>query len=477
MGFHGVRTSEQATSITAITEAASGIPFVVGTAPVQMTGGKANQIILAQTYKEAVEQLGYSDDWDNYTLCEMMYSHFTLYGMGPAVFVNVLDPSAHRTKTDTVAQYSIKDKQVTLPLEAIAETVVVQNSQEGTKRYTKGTDYDLFYNQDEQRLIVEVLDDGAIAKEGLTAVYVDFYQVTPGAVDKADIIGGYNVTTGETKGLELIDYVFAKYSIIPDLILAPGYSHDNEVAAVMTAKAGSINGLFKAKALIDADTETVRKYSDVPEWKNGKNITALEQQLYWPMAKLSDRHFHLSVQNAGLIAKTDAENGGCPSQSQSNHKLQIDGTEVLMTLEQANYLNDNGITTMSNFIGGMKAWGNYTAAYPANTDPKDMYLATSRTFAWVEKNFILNMWQKVDQKMIRRSLDSIVDTFNIYLNGLTSAEKILGGRIELLEEENPMTSLLAGKVKFHVYLGAPIPNQEIEAVFEMDTSYLETLFA
>lgn len=483
MAFHGVHTSEQATSIGAVTEALSGIPFVVGTAPVQMVGGKANEIIFAQSYKEAVEQLGYSDDWDNYSLCEVIYSHFQLYKKGPVVFVNVLDKETNKEKVNTVTQYSIQEKQLILPLEVIADTLVLQNDQEGTKKYVKGKDYETFYDSKEQCLVAEIVEGGAIEEEGLTAVYADYYMIAPAQVTKEDIIGGYNLTTGETTGLELIDYVFAKYLVIPDLILAPGYSHDPEVAAIMSAKAEAVNGLFPAKALIDADTETTKKYSDVPAWRNGRNITSKEQQLYWPMVKLGDRVFHQSVQQAGLIAQTDAENGGCPSQSQSNHKIQADGvclkdgTEVLLTLNQANYLNENGITTVNNFIGGLRSWGNYTAAYPVNTDPKDMFLAVSRTFAWVAKNFILNVWAKVDQKMIRRSLQSIKDTFNIYLNGLTNAEKILGGRIELLEEENPETSLLAGKVKFHVYLGVPIPNQEIEAVFEMDTTYLQTLFA
>ena len=59
---HGVSTAKKTTSVSTPVVAASGIHFVVGAAPVQMVGGKANEVIMAQNYAEAVQQLGYSDD-------------------------------------------------------------------------------------------------------------------------------------------------------------------------------------------------------------------------------------------------------------------------------------------------------------------------------------------------------------------------------------------------------------------------------
>ena len=75
--------------------------------------------------------------------------------------------------------------------------------------------------------------------------------------------------------------------------------------------------------------------------------------------------------------------------------------------------------------------------------------------------------------MNRRLIDNIVDTFNIYLNGLTSEEKILGGRIEFNEDENTTTDLMAGKMKFHIYITPPSPAKEIEFTFEYDTDYIQ----
>ena len=79
--------------------------------------------------------------------------------------------------------------------------------------------------------------------------------------------------------------------------------------------------------------------------------------------------------------------------------------------------------------------------------------------------------------MTRRLIDAVLQGVNDWLNGLTSEEKILGGRVEFREEENTTTALMAGKAKFHVFLTPPSPAQKMEFVFEYDISYLTTLFA
>lgn len=73
-------------------------------------------------------------------------------------------------------------------------------------------------------------------------------------------------------------------------------------------------------------------------------------------------------------------------------------------------------------------------------------------------------WSKLDKKMTRRLIDSIVNSVNIWLNGLVNEEKLLGGRVEFLEEENSETALMAGKAVFHIYMTPPSPMKECEFV-------------
>lgn len=338
--FHGVSTRQNDTSISTPVTADSGIAFVVGAAPGHTVGGAPNDPIMCQSYAEAVAALGYSDDWEKYPICEAIYSQFKLYGVAPVVFVNVLDPAKHK-KSVAEQNYPVADGKVLLPLEALKNTVKVTS-------YTAGTDYELFYEG--ENLILEVLDGGSIPAE-TGELTITFDAVDPSKINENDIIGGFDTSTKKYSGLELIDKVFPKYGIVPDLIVAPGWSDKSNVAAVMTAKADAINTVFTgAKALIDADTNTVRHYADVPAWKKAQNMNSKAEILCWPMFGLGDRAFHASVHAAGLMGKTDSDNGGCPAESPSNKSLQIDramladGTTVLLDLAQANYLNSNGMS-------------------------------------------------------------------------------------------------------------------------------------
>lgn len=107
------------------------------------------------------------------------------------------------------------------------------------------------------------------------------------------------------------------------------------------------------------------------------------------------------------------------------------------------------------------SWGNETACYPANTDVTDYFYCVSRMFSWVANSVILSMWSKVDKKLNKRLIESVTQSINIWLNGLMAEEKILGGRVEFLEEENTTADLLAGKAKFHIYLTPPSPAKEL----------------
>src|SRR5690606_5334327 len=93
----GVYTSEVPTSVMSPVETTAGLQVVVGTAPINLAASTeyVNKPVLAYSYKEAVESLGYSDDWDKYTLCEAIDCAFNLYGVAPVVFLNVLDPDKH----------------------------------------------------------------------------------------------------------------------------------------------------------------------------------------------------------------------------------------------------------------------------------------------------------------------------------------------------------------------------------------------
>lgn len=148
-----------------------------------------------------------------------------------------------------------------------------------------------------------------------------------------------------------------------------------------------------------------------------------------------------------------------------------------MSLPKANYLNENGVTTALNFSKGWTAWGNRNACYPGTTDTKDTLITNRLMFNWLQAEFILTFWQKADAPITRRLVETIVDSFNDRLNGLAAQEAILGGRIEFRKEDNPITSLIDGAMRFKIFLTPPPPAESISADFELDPDYFDVLFS
>ncbi|MBS7328955.1 MAG: phage tail sheath family protein [Oxalobacter sp.] len=489
---HGVRVSELATSILPPVEVDSAIPFIVGTAPVNMTDiANVNKPVLCSTYDEAVAAFGFVPAAEDsasglkkysYSISEFIYSQFALYGVGPVIIVNVLDPSTHKTPAETASiTLDARTGSATVPEAGILpDTVSIAADGESDPYATSS--YATSFDADGNLVITSLKDsEGSFLLTTGAELVFSAEKLDPSAVDGDDIIGGVD-TNGVKTGLELIEECFPRFRLVPGIILAPGYSSNPSVAAVMAAKAANINGCFSALALIDVPTGTVSSYTAVADWKNTNNITDEKQVCCWPMAALDGTAYHLSTQMAGLIGQVDGENDGIPYVSPSNHNLQMtaavlaDGTETWLGQDTAAYLNSQGVVTALNFIGGWRLWGNRTACYPGNTDVKDAFIPIRRMFSWIGNTFIQTYWQRVDQPLNRRQIDVIVDSANIWLNGLAAQQVILGGRVEFLESENSTVDLMDGKAKFHVYITPPSPNREIDFVLEYDPDYVSTLF-
>lgn len=470
---HGVYVSEQPTSVATPVVAPSGVPFVIGAAPVQQADSPvaAGRPVLCTSWDEFVEKFGYSEEWDKYTLCEFAYSHFQLYGCQPAIFCNVLDVATMK-ETVAAADKDVTDHRVVLPAEAINDvTLVIKTTGEDPATLEKDTDYTVFYGDD--GMVVELMstsDYYAVAK-----LSVAYSKVTPASVTVNTVASSMNA----------IDLCMSTVGTIPDLICAPGYSHDSGIAALMATKAEGLNGLFRGKAVVDIDCSAsgCTSYSGVAAAKANANMVSDNQIVCWPMVSLGGKKFHMSTQIAGLMAYVDAGNGN-PYESPSNKNFRMDsliladGTEVLQTKAQADTIVEAGVVTALNFLSsGWVCWGNYTACYPGNTDVKDYFIPINRMFDWVGNTLVQTFWSRLDKPITRRLIDTILDTCNIWLNGLVGSEYVLGARVEMLDAENPLTDLMAGIIRLHVYMTPPAPAQEIDFLLEYDASYVEQAFS
>jgi len=470
---------QQATSVGSPRVALVGIPFFIGAAPVHSADNPlaAGEVLLTTNWDEAFERLGFSDfdeeskSW-KYNLSECMYSHYKLFEKQPAVFCNLLD-SATMTAPVAAVDIPVAENKALLPLEAINdETLVIKKAGGTGSALEKGTDYAVYYS--DESLIIDLLEDGVAYDDDM--INVAYKKVTPESVTP-DVVA---------VGMQNIEKCMTSAGgVIPDLVLAPGFSHDPTVAAVMATKT-TINGIFEAKAYVDISsdkTDGAKTYTEAIALKNKNNIVDKDQVVCWPKLRLGNRIFHMSTQLAGLTATVDSANNGIPYESPSNKELKAngmaleDGTELSLTHAQANILNANGIMTALNFMGGWTAWGNYTACHPLNNDVKDYFLPVSRMFDWVGNTVIRTFWGRLDKPMTARLVGNIMDTCNIWLNGIVGSGFLLGARVEAREEDNPLTDLMAGIIRVRIFITPPSPAQEFVFILEYDVNYLKLALA
>jgi len=297
----------------------------------------------------------------------------------------------------------------------------------------------------------------------------------PTAVTADDIIGTVDPNTLKKTGLQTVDDVYPRFGIVPTILIAPKFSQDPAVASALFSKASTINRHFKALAIFFADADSV-KPTDINDYLTSNNLRNPFGKFVYAKGYDGDLIIHPDTDAAFLYARLDVETDNYPFHTISNKNTSYTHVETLIDLDMANYLAGQGATTVVRTSKGLVYWGTRTTAYPGSTDPKDTFDNIRRAFNFHNNELILTFLQKVDYPITKRLIKTIVDSYNIRLNGLKAREYILGGRVEFREEENPVTDLMDGIIKFHVYITPPSPARLIEFIAEYDPSYWRELF-
>ncbi|MCT4543294.1 MAG: phage tail sheath family protein [Vallitalea sp.] len=474
---HGISVLENPTPTRIPVITNSGIQVVIGTAPVnqaQNVEDAVNKPIICYSWEDAVSKLGYSDDWDKYTLCQAMDASFKRLNVAPVVFINVLNPSTHKASI-TDEKVTILNKSVVLKIEGVIlnDTFKVKNATEATT-YIKDTDYNVAFNELGQP-VVSIIESGTIPSDAIE-LKLDYEKLDPSTVTEANIIGGIDGETNEYSGIEVISLIYPMLGLVPGMLLAPGWSHKPNIAAVLDAKCRKINGSFNCINILDIDSNTIAKYQDVSVWKKANNYTSKYSIVLWPKVKIGLKTYYYSAIIAALMAHVDAENDNVPHKSPSNKKLPIIATvannkEVFLDQLQGNFLNSIGVITAIN-MNGWRTWGNNTAAYPDCTDPKDRFISIRRIFDWWGNTFINKFYDKVDEPTNYRLIESILDDENIRANGLQAKGQIAGAKMEFRQQDNSTEDILNGRIQFVQKISAYPPAESIVNILEFDPSYI-----
>lgn len=477
---HGIYAKEQPTSMPTPKEGRAAVQVIIGTAPIHLTkdpSAAVNKPILCNSYKEAADAFGYSDDFDSFTLCQSIQASFGIFNIAPVILINVLDPANTAHVTENAAEScAVSNKTAVYKKQyVLIDTLSVKNNQtelEAGKDYTAEHD-------DNGNVVITLISESAAAAASLN---IASRSLKPSGVTASDIVGAVNTSTGKETGLETIRQVFPRLGKIPGTLLAPGWSQNAVVAAALQAKTEAINGVFNCVCLIDIDSSSsgATIHTGVKTAKENLGVTSPHAAALWPMAQIGKKKYYMSAIFGAMMAYNDVLNGDVPC-NPSNKTLPIDatvladGTEVLLDQQQANdYINAIGVMTAINAVG-FRSWGNNTAAYPATTDPKDRWFAVRRFFDWDGNEFVNKYISYVDKPASRRLIQSIIDSQNIIGNGYVARDYCAAYHMEFRADENTIEQLLAGQLTVHTLFAPYIPAETIENIREYDVSALESV--
>ena len=441
--MHGVYVSEAATSITPGVNAASCLPYTIGTVP----------------------QNRYDVDTSAYTLntptVALLASGAKIAYKSGHTYIGLVGgvASADVTITDSGGFVAIE-------LSSAHDAVTVQETLDVTVAKPV-----LCKNYKEFLAAFDVVDASVEGEDPSTlmATARQWYKRAGGgdAFWVPVTLTGSAITAADmTSALDALDMVYEEFGIAPTVLLCPKYGSSE--AAAINAKCADYGSGFGAVAVLDlaytwgSGSPTIPLNSTYLSYASPRCVNGAE--IVPPSAVV-----------LGAMANTDASNGGFPYVSPSNKLAYIEGLvdelgdPIYLDRPHANdNFNAHGVITFRHTAKGWVVWGNNTSAYPGNTDPKDRFIAIRRTFQYLKNDFLVFGEGRIDNPINKRQLDGVLNSYNMRLQGFTGAGMVNSAHVELDPDLNTVANLLDGRVYIKTFVSPPPPMEVLSNTFEYD---------
>lgn len=472
-GFlHGIETQYLNAGGVPIFDTPTTIIGIVGTAP----KGASHEVMLITSDTQAAEVFGVRKA--GYTL-PYAFDAINDHGGALVLAVNVADKLTAVAPADRT--FNSETERLMAGRQYISAVTVTNVG--ATTTFSPVTDYTL--NADEG--IITRLSTGTIPKGATVRVGYSF--IDPSLVVPADVIGGVSVT-GRRTGLHALLNASAKYGLSPTLVIAPGFSPLASVASEMNAIADRLQAERYIDAPIGVTFDQVlagRASGAAPV--NNFNTGNIRALLCYPHLKRFDVDTGaealepFSQRAAGLRAQTDRLFGFW--YSLSNKEIQgIVGVERELTtsfddpLSQNQILNSRGVLTYLQVEGGgLRTWGNRSAAFPNVTTP-DNFLVVQRVRDIIAKGIRRASLQFIDLPINRGLIDAIRTSILAYLSEKTVQGALLpGSQCLFLPGDNPPTAIAKGQLTFTTVIFPPPPLERIIDKQVLDISLAADLVA
>lgn len=450
-GAYGELTDSKVQSATQ----ADVVAAYIGTAPINLIRGYAdadliNMPIKVANMSDAQSKLGYSDNWEAFTLCEAFAEHFDniVGNVGPIYVVNVLDPETHKAAEKTTKELSFTNKRAEFEsADIILDTFAIADKVEGV-------DYSLEYNFAKGSVIVKLLGEDAGE-----AVQCSYDTVDASKVEAADIIG-QTTEDGLYTGLHAMKLLYQYHNAVLNVLAAPGWSQIPAVYTAMVSTVQKLNGHWDGFVnadipLVDEEGAEIDTIAKAIEWKEAHGYTSERSKVYWPKIKDGNgRVFHLSTVGQATMLRVDQENGAVPFETPSNKEIMAtsqyfgeNSKNRGFDQETGNSLNQKGITTAVFWSGQWKLWGSHTAAFVYNggMDARAIFDVNIRMLMHITNRFQLDHGTKIDEPMTPQDTDTILNYEKEKLDTLVGIGALIGTpSVEFVESANPTNEMMNG---------------------------------
>ena len=453
---------ELSSSIAKNATQAGTVAVYVGTAPVHLVQGYAEKEVVnlpvkINDFTDAQKKIGFSEDWETFTLCEAIAAHFDngLQEIGPIYVINVLDPDIHKKGTATNKSVTFTNGVAEIKTDtAILDTVTISN-------YTKDTDFTVDYNFTTGTLIINAVNPAITGTQT-----VAYYEIDTTNISSTTVIGG-TTSAGVRTGFDAINLLYDRENQVANLIGAPGWSDIPAVYAKMINAATKINGHWDAFVFADLPVDNngtaVDTITKAKTFRTSNGYDSERSEIFWPQWKdvRTGRIYHLAT--LGIVAAliTDFEHDSVPFESCSNKEIPSgkqyfgDGAtnQGHDQSTATNDLNAYGISTAVFWGGRCVLWGGHTAkyAYGKDMDVRGIDTQYMRMLFHCTNGFQRRQSMTVDEPFNRQLKDSILNDEQEILDSYIAQGALLdGSRIFFTEAENSTTDMINGDFVFNI---------------------------
>lgn len=267
----------------------------------------------------------------------------------------------------------------------------------------------------------------------------------PGETTSA-VIGGVDAQ-GRRTGLEALLDGKPRFNAQPRLLIAPGHSATQAVAAAMDTLAGRL----RAIAIVDGpggDDESAIAYA---REFGSKRIFLVDPGVQvWSTTQNAAVGMPGSPWVAGLFAWTDAEYGFWASPSNKEFAGLVGTTRPIEYLDgdptcRANLLNNARVTTIIR-DDGYRLWGNRTLS----SDPKWSFVTRVRTLDMVMDAILAGHKWAVDRAITKTYVSDVTDGLRAFMRDLRNQGAIINFEVYPDPELNTASQLAEGRVYWNI---------------------------